>query len=422
MDVMKNRELIPEKEEVTFFMVDEGKKLQKTPYSFDGQWGIYLTDNFLPCERFDPFCSYIDDKGSIIGHKTIFSPVRLQRPLEWESKQRTQLENRSFANEDTFCHLISGNTPAIIISKDLSVNQDPFSTKARYENLLSNTAFSTINLYPPVARIVQKQSNACETYVTPPMGLSLVHLFTNHYILPEEVPIDEWEMFLLNYRLTINACINHPKISSKEGVVIHTFFNIGERAGASIPHLHGQTVLFWNQPGSGSKSDNYWKSSKNYQDGCIKCQLWLNEGKDQLSQSLLVNKRLIFQNAHWKAFLAYAPEKDAQIRLLPKRHVSALWNLNDSELTDLAPALIESNQMLTDFIKQGNQYQLVEDRNIIIRQFPLDKENHFHMFIDILPVQQLGGAEAIDNQKFSFIFPETIASKMRRTEIQEPYS
>ena len=78
--------------------------------------------------------------------------------------------------------------------------------------------------------------------------------------------------------------------------------------------------------------------------------------------------------------------------------------------------------MLTDFIKQGNQYQLVEDRNIIIRQFPLDKENHFHMFIDILPVQQLGGAEAIDNQKFSFIFPETIASKMRRTEIQEPYS
>ena len=78
--------------------------------------------------------------------------------------------------------------------------------------------------------------------------------------------------------------------------------------------------------------------------------------------------------------------------------------------------------MLTDFVKQGNQYQLVEDRNIIIRQFPPEKGSHFHMFIDILPVQRLGGAEAIDNQKFSFIYPETIATEMRKTEIQEPYS
>jgi hypothetical protein len=34
------------------------------------------------------------------------------------------------------------------------------------------------------------------------------------------------------------------------------------------------------------------------------------------------------------------------------------------------------------------------------------------MFIDILPVQQTGGAELIDDQKFSMIYPEEVALKM----------
>ena len=323
-------------------------------------------------------------------------------------------EDQIAVREDTFCGLVKGLSPAIVISKDLSITQDPFSQNAHCENLLSKKALTAINLFPPVVRIVRKSSDSNKSNTSPPMGLSLVHLFTNHYSLPEEVPDNEWLTFFLNYRMTVNACLNHKKISSYKQSVIQTFFNIGERSGASIPHLHGQTVLFWNQQGGGTKSDTYRKSSYSTPNGCTKCQLWLDERMSSVAQSLNLQERLIIKNAHWMAFLAYAPEKDAQIRILPKRHISAFWDLNDEELTDLVPVLIKSNQMLTNFINtQGGKYQLIKDRNIIIRQFEQDIDNQFHMFIDILPVQQLGGAETIDNQKFSCIFPETIAKIMR---------
>jgi galactose-1-phosphate uridylyltransferase len=222
--------------------------------------------------------------------------------------------------------------------------------------------------------------------------------------------------------MTINACLNHKKISSYKQSVIQTFFNIGERSGASIPHLHGQTVLFWNRQDGGIKSKTYKKSSKSTPNGCTKCELWLNQGKSVLAKSLNLQERIIVKNAHWMAFLAYAPEKDAQIRILPKRHISAFWDLKDEELTDLVPVLIKSNQMLTNFINaQGGKYQLVRDRNILIRQFLQDNDSDFHMFIDILPVQQLGGAEASDNQKFSCIFPETIAKIMRDKHLYTSY-
>ncbi|MHA1976684.1 MAG: hypothetical protein ACW98F_01120 [Candidatus Hodarchaeales archaeon] len=397
------------------FLVDKKKKPLQFEEIQDGDWGIFDSNSLLPIERYDPFSTYRDEKGLKIGHKTIFSPIRRKRPIEFESdKHQPDLaEKLQSASKDTFCKLISGEIPSIIITKDLGVENDPFSTSSINHDLHSSTAFSTINLYPPVSRVVKTKEPRVDDTNQYPTGLSLVHVFTKHYSLPEEIPVTVWQIFLHNYCLTIKSCINHPTLNQSKDSVIHSFFNIGPRAGASIPHLHGQSVLYINHSGSGSKFRSYSLASLNHKE-CLQCYYWSKDRKNIHLSPISIKDRIIAQNDHWMAFLAYAPEKDAHIRLLPHRHVSALWKLTEGEINSLAPILVKSNAMLSKFIEQeGSSFHLVKDRNIIIRQLMKPNNSHFHMFIDLLPVQQLGGLEILDNQKISSTLPESISHIMK---------
>jgi len=379
----------------------------------DGEWGIFTSDKFLPFERFDPFSTYLDKNGLKIGHRTIFSPIRMNRPIEFDPASiHTQTRKKSLSStQDTFCTLIKGELPSIVISKDLKLENDPFSATPTFNCLNSSTVFTIINLYPPISRVIDKKiSRLKDTNFL--SGLSLVHLFSNHYLYPEEVSTKEWQLFLLNYCLTIKSCKNRSKNPQIKDVKLQTFFNIGARAGGSIPHLHGQSIMFISDLGSGSKSKSYELASQNH-NVCLKCQLIKKRQTIIFSETVSLKERIIASNEHWIAFLAHAPEKDAQIRLLPRRHVSSVWSLDEEELTALAPIIIKSNRALSKFIEQeGGKYHLVKDRNMVLRQLLHPKSNHFHMFIDIYPVQQLGGAELFDNQKFSSELPETIASQM----------
>ncbi len=379
----------------------------------DGEWGIHFSDKSLPEERFDPFSTYVDQDGTQIGHRTIFNPIRLQRPFEFTHVKHTKQNERHTHFSDTFCELVHGKLPAIVITKDNEVVNDLFSIKPRPENLNSSIVFTAINLYPPISRIIPNITINQEYSKNFAKGLSFIHVFTNHYNLPEDIPNREWEVFFQNYRLTLKESINHPVISAKDNIQISSFFNIGSRAGASISHLHGQTILRLNQERIGAKQNSYMISSKQNENNCKKCQLWEDIDDPASFQGLSVMRRMIFRNNHWIAILAYAPKRDAQIRLIPYRHISNIWSMNDDELFSLASIMINSNKRLTSFIqKDGERYQLSIDRNIIINQHYSTKKSHFHMFIDILPVQQTGGAELIDDQKFSMIYPEEVALKM----------
>ncbi len=393
-------------------MARNEKNTQRDKKVIDGAWGIHFSDKSLPEERFDPFSSYIDQDGTHVGHRTIFNPIRLQRPFEFTQVRHTKQKGMPTNFSDTFCELVQGKLPAIVITKDKLLVNDLFSLESLAENLSSSIVFTAINLYPPISRILPKRDINQEYYKNPPNGLSFVHVFTNHYKLPENAPSNEWEVFFQNYRLTLKESISHPTIIS-DNLQISTFFNIGSKAGASISHLHGQTILRYNQEGIGAKQNSYMISSKQNENKCQKCQLWADNDDLASFQRLSLNKRIIFRNAHWIAILAYAPMRDAQIRLIPNRHISNIWSMNDDELCSLASILINSNKRLTSFIKKdGERYYLSIDRNIIFNQHHSTKEAHFHMFIDILPVQQTGGAELIDNQKFSVIYPEDVARKM----------
>jgi len=388
--------------------------------NINGSWGIYTNAKFSPFGRWDPFRTIRTDSGNKIGHHTFFSTIRGNRPHEYSSPEITSFTTKDSVSLDTFCELSKGNLPSIIMSKDLKLWQKPLSTHFSKENLRNTKAFTSINLYTPMARIIKGFDKKEQENFNISSGIPLVHILTKHYNTIEEVPKEEFVIYLKNIILTVNECTKSlckPKYTHCN--VLH-FYNIGHKAGASIPHLHSQTLIHGNQKGFGWKTYGFFQTyqwNKMFSQDehyCLACLYSQNLLKDLHDQDLKIRERSLWKDDNWLIVVAYAPESDAQIRIIPKRHVTSLYGLNNSEISSLAEALIFSNTLLTKFIKNwGKKYFLHLDRNILFRQLPYQTDDNFHLLIDIVPIQQIGGAERLDDHKISQITPEEITEKMR---------
>ncbi|WP_455463359.1 hypothetical protein [Candidatus Hodarchaeum mangrovi] len=388
--------------------------------NIDGFWGIYKNATLSPFGRWDPFRTIKTDSGNKIGHHTFFSAIRGKRPHEFSSFDTTVHTLKESPSIDTFCELSNGNLPSIIMSKDLKLWQKPLSTFFSKENLTDTKAYTSINLYTPMARIIKELNQKGQEDFNILSGIPLVHILTKHYNTIEEVPTEEFIIYLKNIILTVNECMKsfcNPNYTNCK--VLH-FYNIGQRAGASIPHLHSQTLIHGNHKGFGWKAYGFLKTyqwnkvfsqDEHY---CLACLYSQNLLKDLHGQDLKIKERILWEDDYWLIVVVYAPEADGEIRIIPKRHVASLYELNDSEIESLAAALIFSNTIQTKFIKKwGKDYFLHLDRNILFRQLPLQTNNDFHFFIDIVPIQQIGGAERSDDHKISQVTPEEITEKMR---------
>ncbi len=382
----------------------------------EGNWGTFYQLDYLPEERWDPFSTVIRENGMKIGHQTIISTFRGKRPYEFSIHSSKKSQTKVNECKDSFCQLISSKIPSIVISKDLRITKDLFSKEPEFENLSQTTVFTSLNLYSPFIRILLNQDKSKSGKNRYAHGISLIHAFSKHYEKIENVLEKEMVLYLENIVLTINTCIKNLKENKSRDFNIYHFYNIGSSSGASIPHLHSQTLIQFEKKGHGWRFEGFLEAYKQNQDSsldksyCLACNLSKNLDTDHLGQKLSVEDRIIWEDNYWLTFVAFAPEKDCQLRLIPKRHVSVIWQLNEEEIGSLAKALIAVNKVLTQFIhKRGNDLFLLQDRNLIFRQH-FEK---FHMLIDIIPIQQVGGGEILDNYKLSHVFPEKIAQEMK---------
>jgi galactose-1-phosphate uridylyltransferase len=297
----------------------------------NGHWGIYNELESLPEERWDPFRTIIV-KETKIGHSTIISSLRGEKPYEYLLQQRNIHSNELKEGKDSFCRLIKGELPSIVLSHDQAIVKDPLSVEPKYENLESTKVFSSINLYSPIPRIFQNEKSNISINKKIPTGIPLIHVFKNHYRYIEEVPEDEMSLLLRNMAMTTERSQETLlEIGKSEKINIFQFFNIGMNAGASIPHLHAQTYLFKDKPGYGWKNKGFLEVLQNHKtltrdnNYCIGCKVGLGIEKDPLGQEFYSKRRVVWENDHWIGFVVYAPERDSHLRLLPKRHVGALW-------------------------------------------------------------------------------------------------
>ncbi|MFX1516180.1 MAG: hypothetical protein ACFFC6_07720 [Promethearchaeota archaeon] len=399
-------------------MRNELKKIPKEIFISEGFWGIYHKLDLSPDVRLDPFRT-VNDSGILISHYSYISTLRADRPNEYFTERNGIHVNHLEEGQDSFCRLIAGEIPSIVISRDLEVIRDPLAIDPTLENLCDSTVFSIINLFTPVARVLPPKEEAFHLDRKISRGIPLIHIFSNHYQVVEEVPVDEMVLYLRNIIFTTKASQKTLLKTTNHHLTFFHFYNIGPHAGASIPHLHSQSLLYTHGYGHGWKDHSFFHSfDKNRQLSgkktyCLGCELIQGLSVDPFGQRLRFEERIIWEDKNWIVFTAYAPERDAHLRLMPKRHVSALWELNSVEIFSLAKALIYANSVLSNFIDQfGKELHIFQDRNILFRQ------QHFgfspiHMLIDIIPVQRLGGAELLDDHRLSHIYPEEAAKRMK---------
>lgn len=398
-------------------MKDNLKKNTKEILVSEGFWGIYRNLNLSPDVRLDPFRT-VNDSGTQIGHYSYISTLRADRPDEYYTSQNNLRFNHLEECKDSFCRLIAGELPSIVVSGDLVLSKDPLCTKPSLENLRHTKVFSIINLFTPMTRVLPSKENTLHLNRKISKGIPLLHIFSNHYQVIEDVPINEMVLYLKNIILTIKASQQALTRGKQSTLTVFHFYNIGANAGASIPHLHSQTLIYANG-GHGWKDHSFFHSfEKNKQlqgneTYCLGCEHIQGIKVDPFGQRLRIRERIIWEDENWIVFTAYAPERDAHLRFLPKRHVSSLWELESLEIVSLAKALIYANHVLSKFIDHfGGELHILPDRNILFRQ------QHFgfspiHMLIDIIPVQRIGGVEILDDHRLSHIFPEETAKRMK---------
>ncbi|MHA2224671.1 MAG: hypothetical protein ACXAC8_05680 [Candidatus Hodarchaeales archaeon] len=395
---------------------------QSTSRIKNGSWGIFQELDPVPQERWDPFRTVSYKDGEKIGHQSYISTIRADRPHENVIYRRENSINHIQEGGDTFCQLIKGKLPSIVLSRDLSLTKDPLSVESDFEDLTETEVFTSVNLFTPMTRIVQTTQDKSLKIDKVVKGIPLLHVFTNHYNALEEIPEHILVLYLKNIILTVNASLKSLSTNKKDLFPLLHFYNIGSHAGASIPHLHSQTYLYSNKKGHGWKNHGFLVASKNHKQitgnnsFCLGCSYSEKVERDPFNQILHIKERIIWEDEYWMVLTAYAPERDAQIRLLPKRHVSSLWEIIPVEISSLAHALIIANKALSNFVKDfGERFYLFPDRNILFRQQQSGNHSSIHMIIDIIPAQRIGGAEILDDYRISHIYPEKAAKYMKQS-------
>ncbi len=396
----------------------------------EGYWGIYKDKENMPLERFDPFRTIINEFGTKVGHITQFSPLRGNRPFEHQQND-DEMEKVSSPPTDSFCKIINGDLPALVITKQDEEGEHPFSTSPAKANLQDSTAISIVNLFTPMARVLfeHTQKTSMEVLQDRSVGIGLVHLLTNHYDTLSEAPINEVYSLLRTTQLAHKRSIEALKERyNKDQLTTLHFFNIGEEAGASICHLHSQTYIYANNIGHGWTSlgflsvPEFHKKAMKDEKYCLACSITKSrkDVKDPIGQDLLIEERIVYENEGWFVFTAFSPERDGQIRLIPKKHTSRFTELDDDQLNTLADALVKANIALDEFIKNAPpNMHLLQDRNILIRQENEGYDSGMHMLIDIICIQRIGGAEKMETYRIATMFPEATAQVMRQSLIDK---
>ncbi len=388
----------------------------------EGHWGIYKNIENMPLERFDSFRTIINEFNTKVGHITQFSLIRGNRPFEHNNDKDEIFHS---PKDDSFCKVVEGTLPAVLLSKDSEKVEDALSINSAKSKLTDHRAISIVNLFTPMARVLYDNVQQITSIRDKSVGIGLVHLLTNHYDTLTEVPIEEVEKLLFTTRLAQKNSISELKAKyNTEKLTLLHFFNIGEEAGASICHLHSQTYIYANEIGHGWTSlgflsvPGFHKKLKNNMNYCLACELSKGDRKiiDPIGQDLLLNERTVFENDEWLVVTAFSPERDGQLRLFPKRHVSQFIYLDDKQITDLAEVMVIANKALDNFIKGTNpSMHLLQDRNILFRQDNVGYESGMHLIIDIIPIQRIGGAEIMETYRIATMFPEDVAAIMRES-------
>lgn len=180
------------------------------------------------------------------------------------------------------------------------------------------------------------------------------------------------------------------------------FKNYGPAAGASLSHPHSQIVAIPIIPPRVAEELDEAKEFYSRENECLYCRMVGTELKSEPS-------RMTFENDTMAAFAPYASRFPFELRIIPKRHMSAFEEMQDNEIEDLASALEVTFRSITKLLARPPY-------NMMIHVAPIRTPGllYYHWHIEIIPrLTMPAGFEWGSGIYINTMAPEEVARALR---------
>ena len=325
-------------------------------------------------------------KNPITGRWVIIAAEREKRPRQFDrTREATGLE------PCPFCAGSEAMTPPEVMA---------YRDSASPPNSLGWSLRVVPNKYPALI-----DSNASS--FAPDLVFESRHAIGVHEVIiesPEHVVnmnalgVEQITRILRAYRERMLALRKDPRWR-----YILIYKNYGDRAGATLEHVHSQLIALPTVPEQVivelSGAQKYYDSTGR----CIYCEM--------IEQELRKRERLILDSAQFMALCPFASRFSYETWILPKHHMAAFEQSSEQDISSLAHAL-------RAIIAKLNHTLDNPPFNYLIHSIPPQesKHNYYHWHIEILPqVARAAGFEWGTGMHINSVAPEDAARLLRET-------
>ena len=118
-------------------------------------------------------------------------------------------------------------------------------------------------------------------------------------------------------------------LRTRSGVAfVYCFENRGDEIGVTLAHPHGQIYAYPFLPPRIEQAARVYREAASQGLDCPQCTILANEVSE--------GSRVVLASDHWVAYVPFAAKWPYEVRLVPRRHLGSIPELDDDERADLA--------------------------------------------------------------------------------------
>ena len=177
--------------------------------------------------------------------------------------------------------------------------------------------------------------------------------------------------------------------------------NQGDRAGATLEHIHSQLIALPHVPSEAADELNGAQAHYLATSRCIYCEV--------IERETAQRERLVFDHEQFVALCPFAPRFAYETWLLPKTHAAAFEESSDQDLLDFGRALHE-------IVARLNRALDNPPFNYFLHSAPTDDSagRHYHWHWEILPqLSRAAGFELASGSHINSVAPEDAGKLLR---------